>query len=306
MKTNRITLPSFAKINWFLRVFGRREDGFHELCTAFQTVSLNDDLVFTLSTELKLTCDQKNLPTDENNLILKSAIALKQQYQVDKGARIHLKKRIPSPAGLGGGSSNAAVTLLALATLWELPVNLDELVRIGGQIGSDVPYFLYGGTALGAGRGTEISPARQQIQKYLLIVTPNIDVSTAGAFSKLDARRLTKNDSKSILQNCYDYAERLELGQLEFFNDFEKVIFQFSREIRNVKEKLLEFGAKHALLAGSGASVFGVFDNEKTRQTAFESFTSESSAKVFSVETVSQDEYREFLKPCDSLLSEIF
>jgi len=306
MKRKSLTLPSFAKINWFLRVLGKREDNFHELCTAFQTVSLKDTLTFTENDELILTSDDKDIPTDEKNLIVKSAIMLREKYAIKKGVHIHLEKRIPFPGGLGGGSSNAAVALLALANFWEIPVKFSELLDLSTRIGSDVPYFLYGGTMLGSGRGTEISKLPERVEKHMLIATPNIDVSTAEAFSKLDAGRLTKNASKSILQNCYDDSERLEQRHLESFNDFESVIFQISPEIGSVKEKLLKFGAKNALMTGSGSSVFGVFDNEETRHAALESFSSEESTRVFAVETVSQDEYRQFLAPCDNLLSESF
>src|SRR5687768_15345071 len=115
MTDKSFTLPSFAKINWLLRILGKREDGFHELCTIFQTVSLFDELTFAESDRLFLTCDDKNIPTDETNLILKAATRLKSEFNLRKGAHIKLEKRIPAPGGLGGGSSNAAVALLGLA-----------------------------------------------------------------------------------------------------------------------------------------------------------------------------------------------
>ncbi|NNF00001.1 MAG: 4-(cytidine 5'-diphospho)-2-C-methyl-D-erythritol kinase [Pyrinomonadaceae bacterium] len=306
MNRTSLTLPSFAKINWFLRVLGKRDDGFHELCTVFQTISLKDTISFTESPELNLTSDDRDISTDEQNLILRSARALKEKFEIERGAEIHIQKNIPFPGGLGGGSSNAAITLLALTILWDAPARLADLIDIGSGIGSDVSYFFYGGTAFGKGRGNQISGLAELSEKYLLIATPNIEVSTAEAFSKLGAERLTKNDSKSILQNCYDDAERLELGHLELVNDFEKVIFQIFPEIGKTKEKLLDFGAKHALMTGSGASVFGVFDNEETRQAAFESFSKEISTRIFAVETVSRAEYQEFLRPCERLFSDSF
>ncbi|MBA2736003.1 MAG: 4-(cytidine 5'-diphospho)-2-C-methyl-D-erythritol kinase, partial [Pyrinomonadaceae bacterium] len=150
---NSFTLPSFAKINWYLRVLGKRDDDFHELCTLFQTVSLHDDLTFAESDEISLTCDNQAMPIDETNLVVKTAKILREKYAVKSGAAIYLEKRIPAPGGLGGGSSNAAVTLIGLAKLWNIKISSAELLEIGGKIGADVPFFFCGGTALGTGRG---------------------------------------------------------------------------------------------------------------------------------------------------------
>src|SRR5262249_27182763 len=129
MVGNSFTLPSFAKINWLLRILGKREDGFHELCTIFQTVSLFDKITFEQSDKIILTCDDENIPVNETNLILKAAMLLKEEFGVNKGAKIHLEKRIPAPGGLGGGSSNAAVSLLGLASLWNVEIRREKLVE---------------------------------------------------------------------------------------------------------------------------------------------------------------------------------
>lgn len=293
-------LPSFAKINWFLRVLGKREDGFHELCTVFQTVSLHDKLYFSEGNEIKLTCNDGKIPIDERNLIVKAANILKQRFDVKKGVKIHLEKSIPSPGGLGGGSSNAAIALLGLAALWEIKIGFDELVEIGGEIGSDVPFFFFGGTAAGIGRGTEIKPLEDLRENFLLIVTPNVDVSTKDAFARLNASRLTNEASKSILQICAAQAKTLDLRQGNLKNDFERTVFAIEPEIERVKEKLLELGAIQALLSGSGASVFAVFDKQETRQTAQKALN--ENWRSFAVATISRREYREALKPCSSLL----
>src|SRR4051812_18420619 len=126
MTDKKITLPSFAKINWLLRILGKRADGFHELCTIFQTVSLFDEITFEESDEISLTCNIKNIPTGETNLIIKAANVLRKEFGVKEGAKIRLEKRIPAPGGLGGGSSNAAVALLGLATLWNLDIEFEK------------------------------------------------------------------------------------------------------------------------------------------------------------------------------------
>jgi 4-diphosphocytidyl-2-C-methyl-D-erythritol kinase len=140
-------------------VLGRRNDGFHEVATILQTISLHDTLIFERSDNgIELTCDDRSLPIDETNLITKAANALRAEFRIEDGARIELRKLIPMGGGLGGGSSNAAVTLIGLSRLWSLDVSLENLHEIGAGLGSDVPFFLRGGTALATGTGTAIEP----------------------------------------------------------------------------------------------------------------------------------------------------
>ena len=296
MNRASFTLPAYAKINWFLNVLGKREDGFHELCTAFQTVSLHDDLIFAESDELILTCDEISIPTDESNLIIRAALALRERFSVKIGAKIHLEKRIPSPGGLGGGSSDAAIALIGLSTLWNIEITTEELCEIGAKLGSDVPFFFYGGTAGATGRGTEIFSLEDVEEKFLLIITPDIAVSTADAFGKLNAPRLTNSSSKSIFKFCRDEAEKLNRKQANPINDFEKTIFEIYPEIRRAKDRLLENGAKSALMSGSGASVFGIFEKEETRQATIKALQDEVNWRMFAVATVSRSSYREALK----------
>ena len=301
MTDKSFTLPSFAKINWLLRILGKRQDGFHELCTIFQTVSLCDDIIFEKSDELVLTCSNQNIPTDESNLIIKAAMHLKAEFNVSQGARIHLEKRIPAPGGLGGGSSNAAIALLGLATLWNLETGFEKLVEIGAKLGSDVPFFFYGGTAAGTGRGTQIVPLQEFSDKCLLIVTPAIEVSTAEAFARANAPYLTKESSKSILKICQNEAAGFQKGQINLSNDFEKSVFEVEPEIARVKKRLLESGANQALLSGSGASVFALFDKVETRQATQKALENEINWRQFAVATVERDKYRAALKKCERL-----
>jgi 4-diphosphocytidyl-2-C-methyl-D-erythritol kinase len=293
------TLPSFAKINWFLRVLGRRDDGFHEICTVFQTVSLHDNLTFSEAGEIVLTCDQPDIPTGERNLIVRAANILREKFGIKTGAKIHLEKRIPAPGGLGGGSSNAAIALVGLARLWQIEIKFAELCEIGARLGSDVPFFFFGGSALGAGRGTEIFPLdeAEREEKFMLVVAPQIDVPTAEAFAGLNAARLTNRSSKSILKICRIEAEKLNLRQSALINDFEPTVFRIQPEIKRVKEKLLEFGASSALMSGSGASVFAVFDKEETRQATINALEEkEPNWRKFAVATISRTRYREALE----------
>ncbi len=306
MMAKSFTLPSFAKINLFLRILGKRSDNYHELCTAFQTISLGDKLTFQESVELRLTCNDKNVPINDENLIIKAGKLLFEKTNKTIVGKIHLEKNIPFPGGLGGGSSNAATALLGLSTLCDLQISFEELCEIGSEIGADVPFFLYGGTALGTGRGTEIKPLKNFDGNCLLIITPNIEISTVEAYRRINAQDLTNIDSKSILKICRDEANWLESGHLNFVNDFEESVFKIEPEIKRIKEKLLESGAKTALLSGSGASVFAIFDNEETQQVAFNAFENEANMRKFAVKTISRQEYQNSLDPCKHLLPKSF
>lgn len=292
---HEFSLPSLAKINWFLRILGKRGDGFHELCTLFQTVSLSDKLHFSSADTISLTCDDPDMPTGETNLIVRAAKSLLRAGGIREGARIHLEKRIPSPGGLGGGSSNAAVTLIGLSRLWKLEVPDTRLQAIAEDLGADVPFFLSGGTALGTGRGDTIEPADEIDEKIMLIVTPSADVLTRDAFETIAAPTLTKEALNRILRVCRLEARSLDLRQTVLINDFEQSVFSAHSEIRRVRETLLDLGAVTAALSGSGASVFAVFDKEETRQTAEKALDHESTWRKFAVATVSRSEYREML-----------
>ena len=293
---SEFTLPSFAKINWTLRVLGKREDGFHELFTVFQTVSLCDRLTFRPSDGLSMNCNIKYMPTDGRNLVMKAATGLREMFNITHGAAIHLEKRIPSPGGLGGGSSNAATALVGLARLWQIDPKDSEFNEIAETLGSDVPFFLQGGTAIGTGRGVAIERVDDLNERFLLIVSPKVRVSTRVAFERLDATTLTKTELEHILSVCRSDANSLDLHHSALINDFEASVFAAYPEVGRVKQTLLELGAVNAAMSGSGASVFAVFDKIETRQTAIKALDHESTWRKFAVATVSRSEYREALR----------
>jgi len=214
---------------------------------------------------------------------------------VGAGAAIHLEKRIPSPGGLGGGSSNAAVTLLALNRLWRIDADITDLQHISAELGSDVPFFLYGGTAVGTGTGAAIEPIEDIENRWMIIVTPSVAVRTSSAYSILAAPTLTKVEAESTLTNYRSLAD----GGFEAVNDFEKTVFAAFPEIGHVKIRLLELGAKTALMSGSGASVFGSFDNDETRQTALKALGEKTNWRSFAVAAISRSVYREKLGIAD-------
>ncbi len=292
---HEFSLQSFAKINWNLRILWKRDDGFHELFTVFQTVSLHDTISFAEDEVLSLSCSDPSVPTDDRNLIIKAAKYLLDAIGIEKGAQIHLEKRIPSPGGLGGGSSNAAVTLVGLKRLWQLEVSDHELWIIAESLGSDVPYFLHGGTAIGTGRGELIEQIEDVQEQFMLIVTPDVQVSTRDAFAGIEALSLTNVDSERILRVCRLEAESSDFRHSVLINDFEASVFHAYPEVRRVKEATLDLGALQAAMSGSGASVFAVFDKEETRETAQKALDHESTWRKFSVSTISRSEYREAL-----------
>ncbi|MBK9164899.1 MAG: 4-(cytidine 5'-diphospho)-2-C-methyl-D-erythritol kinase [Acidobacteria bacterium] len=304
MSPEPFTLPSFAKINLHLRVLGKRADGFHELCTVFQTVSLHDKITFEAADGLSMMCDDPAIPTSEANLMIRAALRLREVSGTKAGARLHLEKRIPSPGGLGGGSSNAAVTLIGLMRLWGLEVPQSDLLALAAELGSDVPLFLEGGTMLGTGRGEKIEPLPDVIDDNLLIVTPNVAVGTAQAYAGLGTESLTNEALQTKLSVCRPEAEQVHKDLGFGTNDFESTVFSEFPEVKDVRDTLVGLGARKVLLSGSGASVFASFDNLLTRQTAIEALSQKADWRSFAAATVSRTEYREALYPESLVVSE--
>ena len=311
MPETAFSLPSFAKINLGLKVIGKRPDGFHDICTVFQTVTLHDTISFEPSSAIEMTCSDPSIPCDQGNLVLRAAETLQAHILEQRlpisgemvghserfpGAKMHLEKNIPSPGGLGGGSSNAAVALIGLARLWNVQIGESELALIGANLGSDVPFFFTGGTAVGWGRGTDLSSINDFRAENVLIATPQIDVRTADAFNALNAPNLTTSEVNRILGVCRSEAESADFHPGAMRNDFENTVFAAHPEVGKVKQRLLELGASAASLSGSGASVFGIFEKKETRRAAQKALDNEVNWRKFAVATISRNEYREALE----------
>ena len=250
---------AYAKINWMLRVTGRRPDGYHDLETIFQTISLRDTLSFTPSETLSLQCDDPAVPTDQSNLVMRAAHAL----GVDNVA-ISLHKRIPAGGGLGGGSSDAAATLVALA---RQGISQDRLQKIALTLGSDVPFFLTGGTAYATGRGEQLVPLSGVAGIPLLLVLPEERMSTARAFGML-----RKYSAPLGLERSRRLVSDGSLPVGELINDFEEPVFAELPQLRRWKERLSACGATFASMSGSGSTLFGVFATVVARDAAAEQF----------------------------------
>ncbi len=292
-----LTLPAFAKVNLALRVLEKRADGYHDLDTTFQTISLHDTLTMSVldAPHIVLSCDDRTLATNDENLVIRAAKVLQVRYGVDQGARIRLQKRIPLQAGLGGGSSDAAVTLVGLSKLWKLEVGRHELLPISSGLGADVSYFLYGGTARATGVGEQIETLDEATKKFVLVIKPTANMSTAAAYKALDERSLTSPNSKTILSTSPLTAEFDQIDLANLKNDFETVVFDLEPEIRRAKSALLKAGAGSALLAGSGSAVFGVFDNEDAQRRAIQTMELETGWRVFPCETIAREQYQRAL-----------
>jgi 4-diphosphocytidyl-2-C-methyl-D-erythritol kinase len=291
-----LKLPSFAKINWNLRILGKRPDGYHEVATVLQTISLCDELTFELRDDdrITLTCDNPHIPLDDSNLIVRAAKALQER---SRGVNVELKKVIPTQAGLGGASANAAVTLLALNHLWRRELSNTNLFQIAGGLGADVPFFLRGGCVAGRGTGTELTELPDGPEQHLIVIKPNAAVSTATAYASLKRGSLTTSESASILSSSFARPVSGDSGPWSLHNDFEVVIFEIEPEIERAKVALLDAGARGALLAGSGSSVFGIFDDEAARDRALSNLGCEVGWRVFPCRTLSRVEYLQAMGP---------
>ncbi len=257
-------MKALAKINWALRVIGKRADGFHDIETIFQTISLHDDLTIEPSERLTLTCSDPTLPTDDTNLVMRAAKA------IGVTARMHLEKRIPAGGGLGGGSSDAAAVLIAFD-------RKDPAIAI--SLGSDVPFFLQGGTVYATGRGEILTPLPRVAPVPLLLLVPKERILTAQAYGML--RRFSaplgiERYRSMIADDLLDYAT-------ELLNDFEEAIFAKLPYLQALKTRLYEMGAAWAGMSGSGSTIVGAFHSPVDRDAAITRF---SGVRAIACETV--------------------
>ena len=290
-----LILPAFAKINLQLRVLDKRDDGYHNLDTIYQTVSLHDTISISRidGPHVVLSCNDRSLPANENNLVIRAARMLQSRYGADKGAHIRLEKRIPMQAGLGGGSSDAAATLIALTHLWQINTPREDLIALGAGLGADVSFFFCGGTARGNGIGDRIQPLDDALAKFLLIIKPNAKISTVDAYRSLDERSLTSQNAKTILLSSQPTADSDKNDSPNLINDFEAVVFELEPEIRRARNALLNAGAGTALLTGSGSAVFGIFDSEDAQRRAIQTIELETGWRVFPCRMVARRQYRD-------------
>jgi len=263
-----LRLQSFAKINLGLRILDRRPDGYHNIESVMTPVLPCDEIMLTTSPEISMTCDDSGLACDDGNLCMRAAHILRQESGITDGVRIHLQKRIPVGAGLGGGSSDAAAVLRGLCQLWNLKIQQQSLTPLAAQIGSDVPFFLRANSAAVSGRGEAVEYFDLDIPYWIVIVYPGIHCSTAWAYSEIDKLRKGPHGKESSISN--PFKERL-VRDLNFpdrlkswlKNDFEEIIIRAYPLVEKIRHELYRQGAVFTQLSGSGSSLYAFFDDEE-------------------------------------------
>ena len=262
-----------AKVNFGLRVIGKRPDGFHNIETVFYRINLYDELSVFTDNSISLTCSTPSLPTNNDNLCWKAIELLQNELQTNSGAKIHIEKKIPVGAGLGGGSSDAAAVLKVLPALWNKKIEQPVLEKLALQLGSDVPFFLQSQPAYAEGRGEQLSPVTLDVPYWIVLVNPEIHVSTPWAYKALSEKR------GGIFPNRPKLGEIFSLSPLQYItsadNDFEEVVFEQFPVIGEIKKRFFKLNAVHALMSGSGSSVFGLFNKESDAQNAADIFKKE-------------------------------
>lgn len=266
----RFVLRSPAKINLFLAVHGKREDGYHELTSLMACVGLHDEIVLSFEGEgVRATCSDPSLPTDQRNLAVKAAIHYFEQVGLsDVGLRIHIEKRIPIGAGLGGASSNAATVLRGLDRAMGHLLGADRLLMIAETLGSDVPFFIRQIPSLAEGRGERLTPYPHLVSYPLVLVNPGFQVSTAWVYGRL---KMGLTNCAQKLKN-FPFKNQLYDPLYMLCNDLEVVTETAYPDVSAIKEWLCSQGAIGALMSGSGPTVFGVFGNRNTAAQAFDAF----------------------------------
>jgi 4-diphosphocytidyl-2-C-methyl-D-erythritol kinase len=289
-KKRSVRIRAFAKINLCLHVMGKRPDGYHELRTIFQAISLHDTLKISIEPggagQFSLSSNDVTLPLGRDNLVVRAIDAISPEIGFKGSVSVQLDKRIPVARGLGGGSSDAAAALIGMMRLTDSPVPLPRLMEIAAGLGADVPFFLFAGRALAVNRGDEIYPLPNGPKRTILVVSPReIGVSTKDAYEWISAELTKRAKPPKIWGFCALCWSRQGAG---ISNDFEGPVFSRYPRLGEIRDALLERGAADAALAGSGSAVFGIFRNPAQARRAARAFQEDS---VFVVETLSREDY---------------
>jgi len=268
-----LTIFSPAKINLYLRIIGKRTDGYHELETVMLPLDFGDEIALqSRKAGITLACDDPRLPTDDSNLALRAAKVLAEAFGTKQGAKIGLAKRTPLAAGLGGGSSNAATTLLGLNRLWKLKASSKKLHTLAASLGSDINFFMAGGAALCRGRGEKIEPIPCKFSGAILLVNPGFGISTKWAYESwakaaAESRLTASPPEVSLLLRALAEDDLTGISRC-LFNSLEAPSIRKFPVLELIKGTMLDGGAAGALMSGSGATVFGLFPNAKLAKTS--------------------------------------
>ena len=293
-----VTIRAHAKINLDLRVLGTRPDGFHELRTVFQALALHDTIECAPRVgPFAIECETAGVPLDRSNLVWRAAEALWRALRRQPPVRdvlVRLQKRIPLQGGLGGGSADAAATLVALAHAWRVPLRPNQFVDVAATLGADVPFFLSGGTALGLGKGDEIYPLADLPRHWVVLLIPGFGVASADAYGWYDAERDLGHGSGAREAQYVPGPWPSRAAQM--INDLESPIARHHPEIDQMKTALRRAGALAAAMSGSGSTVFGLFQKRKDAAVAVERLSG-SGWRVILTESLGRGEYSRRSRP---------
>jgi 4-diphosphocytidyl-2-C-methyl-D-erythritol kinase len=263
-----IILRASAKLNLYLSVLGKRRDGYHEVDTLYQPVSLYDDLVLKREKNgITIAGDDPSIPWNESNICVKAAEKMIERTGIRGGVDIKISKGIPAGSGLGGGSSDAAATIIGLNELYGLSLSKKELMEVASEIGSDVPFFVFGGSAVGKGKGDLLEPAEGLPGGWILIVKPDVSISTEWAYRNLN-KGLTRFDYEDTLNALKVGLVKFPEVNLKAFNSFEKIVVDSFPEVREVLEELRNEDSILCAMSGSGSACFAVFSEERIAEEA--------------------------------------
>jgi 4-diphosphocytidyl-2-C-methyl-D-erythritol kinase len=266
---NSLELKARAKINLSLDVLGKRPDGYHLVRMIMQTVELHDKIVLeTIPGGIEIACSCPGVPPGTENIVYKAARLLQKECKIKKGIRIKIKKNIPIAAGLGGGSSNAAAVLKGMNAIFSLGLQQAELMKLGAEIGADVPYCIKGGTALAEGIGEILTGLGTFKGVNIVLVKPKIKVSTAWVYNNLDLAAVqSRPDTQALIKAIL--SKRIADVASNMKNVLEVVTARRFAVIEEIKGRLIELGALGSVMTGSGPSVFGVFGDFESAQKAY-------------------------------------
>lgn len=285
-----VTVHAPAKVNLILRILDRRPDGYHNLWSIMHTVALEDAVTMRASSQrgIRLACNVGGLSVDHTNLVWRAASAVLDRAQLSVGVDIELYKRVPMGAGLGGGSSDAAATILGLNQSLQLGWSREKMAEVGQALGSDVAFFLFAPSAIVTGRGESVRPVTIEGGRWIVLVKPTFGIETKWAYQELAATRAAVRQL-SADHGELDRRDRLTWGQVaaSVENDFEIPVFTKHPQLGEIKRFLLKRGAQFALLSGSGATVFGLFEEESTARRAGAELAQDAELNLFVVPTCS-------------------
>lgn len=265
----KIILKAPAKINWTLGILGKRSDGYHDISTIMQSVAIYDEIIMERSTEpiLSVSVDTGEVPGGMHNIAYRAAKLMLDTFKIDGGINIYIHKNIPIAAGMGGGSSDGAAVMLGIEHMYDIDVSREKLIHMGKDVGADIPFCLFGGTALAEGIGEKLTPLPPIDTVWLVIVKPNFNISTGEIYGLVDMeQRYRQPDNKAFIQALHD--GDLDRMSCHGGNVLEEISAKLYPRIYDIKADLLEAGAIYALMSGSGPSVFGVFRSEREAQWA--------------------------------------